>query len=92
MVDVARRNYPERTGRNGKVIPASYECRYLYEGREIAWYDSKTDCLYLRTDCIGCDFKKSVYDRAVSCKFQDGYKYLFDMLGADKTARMSEYT
>lgn len=96
MIQVKRIDHPEWTGKNrfGKTVtrPASHECIYRYEGREIARYTSRNDCLMLRTDYIGCDFDKSIFERATSCEYADAYKYLFGMLGVDETSHMSEYT
>lgn len=97
FIDVRRKDYPPMVAknRNGDVmytIPARHECRYIHNGKEIAHYDSQDDCLYLRTDCIGSDFKKSEYDRALSCELKDAYKYLFDMLGIDRNSKISEYS
>ena len=97
MIEVKRTDYQQkviRNKRNGKerIIPAHYECRYLCNGKEIAYYDSRDDVLYLKTDLIGHDFKRSEYDRAMACKYSEAYRHLFQMLGADKTTRMSEYT
>lgn len=95
-IEVRRTDYPERTirYRNGRTRKeaARYECRYLYEGKEIALYYSDYDTLYLKTDLIGHDFKKPEYERALSCKYKDAYATLFEMLGVDKTSLLSEYT
>ena len=92
MIEVKRHEYPERTKRDGTIIPAHYECCYYNEGkRQIAYYRSKDDTLYLNTDCIGNDWKKTEYERALNCSLKEDYKYLFDMLGADKTTKMSEF-
>lgn len=92
MVEVKRRDYPQRMGRNGKEIPASFECKYIAGGKVIAYYESKQDTLYLKTDYIGTDWSKSPYERALSCERKEEYKYLFNMLGADNTSKISEYT
>ncbi len=96
MVEVKRTNYPARTikyrsGRE-KYLPEWHECRYLHNGREIATYNSNDDILYCKTDLIGHDFKRSVYDRATTCKLKDAFCYLFAMLGVDETSSISEYT
>lgn len=92
MIQVNRKNYPERTDRNGKMIPAEYTCSYRYEGKEIAKYYSREDILYLRSDYILCDFSKSHFERATTGEYAEAYKYLFGMLGVDETSNMSEYT
>ena len=97
MIEVKRADYPERvrhhrkTGAVLSVIPAHYECSYHYNGREIARYMSINDCLMLKTDYIGHDFKRSTYDRALSCEYKDAYAELFFMLNVDKTSKISEY-
>ena len=95
MIEVTRTNYPRRTFRvHGREVveEARHECRYFYKGQEIAFYTSKWDCLYLKTDLIGNNFKLSAYERALSCKIKEAYRYLFDMIGADQTSKISEYT
>lgn len=92
FVDVKRTNYPERTNRRGELIPAEYECSYRHDGKEIAHYYSRRDILYLRTDYIGSDFTKTAYQRALTCKYAEAYRYLFGMLGVDETSTISEYT
>ena len=95
MIEVRRRDYPAQTYRlHGHEFSenARYECRYFHQGREIARYDSKTDCLYLKTDLIGHDFKKTKYDRALRCQTKEAYSYLFDMLGIDRDSNLGEYT
>lgn len=98
MITVKRNNHPAReirsrhTGEVIRTIPEHYECGYFYEGREIARYWSQDDCLCLRTEYIGCDFKRSAYDRAVSSeKYGEAYQYLFAMLNVDRTSNISEY-
>ena len=98
FIEVKRNNYPERvrtsrhTGKVLSVTPAFHVCGYFHNGREIAKYDSRDDCLYLRTDYIGCDFSRSAYDRAVSSeRFGEAYRYLFAMLNVDQTSTISEY-
>ena len=97
MIEVKRTNFAKRelhdnrTGKVMRVVPEFYECRYYHNGREIAWYNSKDDCIYLKTRLIGTDFKKTPYERALSCPMKDVYAYLFEMLGADATSKMSEY-
>ena len=61
MVSVRRKDFKEIRLKNGKVIPKCYECRYYSDGKEIAWYTSKDDTIFLRTDYIGTDFSKSEY-------------------------------
>ena len=46
----------------------------------------------LLTDLIGPDFKKSVYERAVTCKYKEAYIELFQMLGIDRTSHLTEYS
>lgn len=91
-ITVERTDYPAIHPKNRPSIPAHYESRYICEGREIATYDSLRDVLYCRTDYIGRDFKRSVYERAVSCPRKEQYIYLFDMLGVNETSDLSEYT
>lgn len=94
MIEVKRHDvkafYGKRTGK--LLMPAHYECRYYHKGMEIAWYNSLSDTLYLKTDLIGHDFKMPCYERALTSKYKEVYRYLFDMLGTDKACKLSEYT
>ena len=92
MIQVNRKNYPERVGRGGKIIPAEHACSYRYQGKEIAKYYSRDDILYLRSDYIVCDFSKTRFERATTGAYAEAYKYLFGMLGVDETSNLSEYT
>ena len=97
MITVKRTDYEAKTFRNKRtgrtrLVPSHYECRYIYDGKEIAFYESRDDVLYLKTDYIGSDFKRSEYDRALTSKYSEAYSYLFQMLNCDSTTRMSEYT
>ena len=85
-IEVKRKDYKRRNGYE------CYECRYFYNGKEIAWYTSADDTLYLKTDYIGMNFKKPEYVRACECKYSEAYKYLFEMLSVDSTSKLSEYT
>ena len=69
----------------------TYVCYYYHNGREIAYYDSKRDCLNLRTEFIEREWKKPVYDRAMNGRYKEAYEELFAMLNADQTSTMSEY-
>lgn len=91
-IEVKRQDYPARTDRAGNTIPAHFECYYMADGKQIAHYTSRNDTLYLRTDYIGTEWSKSPYERALECSHREDYKYLFAMLGADGTTKMSEYT
>ena len=75
MIQVKRIDHPEWTGKNrfGKTEtrPASHECIYRYEGREIARYTSRNDCLMLRTDYIGCDFNELQIRRRLQIPLRD---------------------
>ena len=98
MIEVKRTDHQEivrrsrKTGEVIEVIPARYECSYRYNGREIAHYYSRDDTMALMTDLIGHDFKKSVYERAITCKHKDAYIELFQMLGIDRTTHLTEYS
>lgn len=96
MVDVYRKDYPAKVRklRNGgeQTIPAWYSCVYKCGNKQIAYYDSRDDVLYCKTDYIGHDFSKSVYERATTCKMKDVFKYLFFMLNVDKESILSEFT
>lgn len=95
MIDVKRVDYPERVFhlRNGKekVRPASYEVRYFYNGKEIAWYYSTDDVLYLKTCYLERDWNKTVYERAISGSMAEIFEYLFDMLKVTRESCLSEY-
>lgn len=101
MIDVERREYPEKTfyphGRE-MVFPAYYVCDYRYHGRKIAYYDSRHDCIYLNSDFVTLQedgtrkTRGRTYDKAMSCKYAEAYKELFAMIGADETTDMNEYS
>lgn len=95
MIEVKHYDNKERVYKSGKVIPASYHCYYYFthNGKklEIAWYDSKDDILLLNSLYIHKDFSMKEYDRALVGRFKEAYEYLFQMLGVDKTTKMSEY-
>lgn len=92
MIEVKRSDHPAKTLRNGEIRPAFYECHYYHNGKQIAWYDSKQDVIYLRTDFIGTNFKETPYTRALKCPMSDAYKYLFEMLNVDEKTKISEFT
>ena len=96
---VKRNDYKEHIFR-GIVRPAYYECEYFFEGRKIAFYDSRDDTLYLNSDFIDRDKEgkrdrarrdETAYNRALSCKIAEAYKELFAMLGCDSETHFSEY-
>ena len=91
MIKVKRTDY--KVTKNG-VVNKGHECRYTYNDREIAWANEINDnfMLYLKTDYIGSDFRKSAYERATTCKYKDAYKELFELLGVDENCNVSEYT
>lgn len=97
MITVERKDFPardiknKRTGEVIKTIPARYTCRYYHQGREIAFYESDFDCLYLKTDLILRDFSKPIHYRALNGKCKEVFAYLFDMLNVDETSRLSEF-
>lgn len=103
MIEVKRTEYPERVihYRGGRIppktVPAHYVCYYKFGGRQIAYYDSRDDCIYLNSriiDRLADGTRKregKVYDRALRCGMAEAYKELFEMLGADEKTRMSEY-
>lgn len=91
MITVKRVDYKAVYDRRGKEIkPDRYECRYYSAGKELAWYDSYEDVLYLNSRYIDRSHKKD-FDKAVNGKYAEEYKYLFAMLKVDGTSRMSEY-
>lgn len=77
--------------RREKTIPAFYECYYYHDGKEIAWYNSKNDTLYLKTRLISKDRSLNYYNRALAGDYHEAYAYLFNMLGVDETSTMTEY-
>ena len=95
MIQVKRYDYEEKTihYKDGRVrvIPKHHECYYYYNGVEIATYESKDDVLYLKTKYIERNRNKSDYERALNGTYKEAYQYLFNMLGVDKTSRLSEY-
>lgn len=92
MIDVRRYDHKEATNkRTGAVTLPWYECYYYYNRKELAWYDSREDILRLNSNYLSKD-KATEYERALkSERFSGAYKYLFDMLNADKETNMSEY-
>lgn len=87
IIQVKRYEYPATKRR-----PACFECHYYSGGREIAWYHSFNDRLYIKTDLIGHDFKKPAFTRALTSPYKREYEYLFNMLGVDETTVLNEYT
>ena len=64
----------------GKFIPASFDI-YFKEGRsEIAWYNSRLNTLFFKTDYIAhktkSDFLKSYPERIIGSKFEAAYRSL----------------
>ena len=97
MIEVKRFDYPardvkRRDGKIVKTIPARYTVRYHYQGKEIAFYESQHDVLYLRSELTLHDWSQTLYKRALAGKYKEVFGYLFDMLGVDETTRLSEYT
>lgn len=98
MITVQRTDYKERTitnRRTGKVIktiPAHYECRYLCDGKEIAWYDSKDNVVYLRTDYLAKPFSAPYEERMKNSKYVAMWNELIEFLNINKDTRLSEYT
>lgn len=101
MIKVKREDYPAHTFR-GVKYPARFTCRYFFEGREIANYDSKDDIIYLNSDLLDtlkdgtrnrdrARWDKPKFERALDCKYADAFKELFEMLGADETTQFSEF-
>ena len=86
MIEVRRTNYPGRLYHSGH-----YTVDYFHDRKKIAFYDSRSDTLYLRTELIGSDFKRSAYERAKTCESKDVYEYLFAMLNVDETTKISEF-
>lgn len=95
MIDVKREDYPELNFKG--VIPAHYKCIYRYNGRKIAFYNSREDCLYLNSDYIdrrkdgARDRSGATYTRAMNCKLAEAYEELFAMLGVDEKTHLSEF-
>ena len=95
IITVIRDDYPKRTVRlhgNEKIIPAWYECRYFWDGQEIAWYNSRDDVLYLKTKYLMPDFKKSMIERMKGSSTPEMWQDLVTFLKIDKNTKMSEYT
>lgn len=86
-----RNEYPERTVhyKNGgtKFIPAHYEIHYIADdGKEIAWYRSKDDVIYLKTAYISKEFKKAYSERIIGSRYEKEYEKLIK-----KYSKVSEY-
>lgn len=97
MINTVDKHYDEIVVRNkkGAVIrrtPEHDETWYFCENREIAYYDSLRDLIYLRTEYILKDFSQSTYNRALSGAYKEMYAELFSMLGVDEKTQLSEYS
>lgn len=92
MIKTKRFDYEERYNKMGKLIhPKFYECFYYWNGREIAFYDSRKGILYLNTKLLNKDFKLSYFERMNDTKFKEGFDELIDLLGINKDTKLSEF-
>lgn len=95
MVDVIRKDYPAKTWidkrGNEHYKPAHYFCDYVYRGREIAYYCSTDDVLYLNSECIDKNYKDKTFNRALNGSYSSAYKYLFELLKVDENTTISEF-
>lgn len=90
MITTKRFDYKEKQPRN-KVIPASYKIYYFWNGKKIAEFNSKDNILYLNTQMLGNDFKKSYTERMKESKYKEAFEELVDSLSLDRAAKLSEF-
>lgn len=68
-----------------------YECYYRWNGKEIAWYNSKEDVVYLKDSMLSGNYKKSYFERMKESKFPEAFKELVEFLSIDENTKLSEY-
>ena len=94
-ITVKRRDYPERvrTLRSGRtrVIPAHYECTYYWKGKEIAYYVSREDVVYLKTDYLGRGKGLSYFERMKTSEDPEMWADLVQFLKINSDTKLSEY-
>lgn len=80
-----RYDHKARTGRTGRYIPESFEIYFEQDGKEIAWYNSRENTLFLKTDYIAhkskADFAKPYEVRIVGSKYENQFKELIEKYG-----------
>jgi hypothetical protein len=90
MITTKRFDYKEKKYRN-KVVPAFYEIYYFWNGKNIAWFSSKDNTLYLNARMLGNDFKKSYFERMNESKYKEAFEELVNFLSLDRASKLSEF-
>ena len=94
-ITVKRHDYPERIRhlRNGstKVIPAYYECIYYWNDKEIAYYVSREDVVYLKTDYLGRGKDLRYFGRMKASNDPGMWADLVQFLKINSDTKLSEY-
>ena len=93
-ITVKRYDYPERTRRyrNGEThtIPAFFESYYFWNGKEIAYYNSRNDTLFLSTARLGRS-REDYFERMKKAPKPEMWADLTEFLGITENTRLSEY-
>lgn len=90
MITTKRFDYKEKKYRN-KVVPAFYEIYYFWNGKNIAWFSSKGNTLYLNTRMLGNDFKKSYFERMNESKYKEAFEELIEFIHIKEETKLSEF-
>ena len=94
-ITVKRHDYPERIRhlRNGstRIIPACYECVYYWNGKEIAYYASREDVVYLKTDYLGRGENLSYFERMRASEDPEMWADLVQFLKINSGTKLRGY-
>ena len=90
MITTKRFDYKEKKYRN-KVVPAFYEIYYFWNGKNIAWFSSKYNTLYLNTRMLGNDFEKSYFERMNESKYKEAFEELIEFIHINEETKSSEF-
>ena len=90
MITTKRFDYKEKKYRN-KVVPAFYEIYYFWNGKNIAWFSSKCNTLYLNTRMLGNDFEKSYFERMNESKYKEAFEELIEFIHIKEETKLSEF-
>ena len=88
MITTKRFDYKEKKYRN-KVVPAFYEIYYFWNGKNIAWFSSKDNTLYLNTRMLGNDFEKSYFERMNESKYKEAFEELIEFIHIKEETKLS---
>ena len=90
MITTTRFDNNEKKFRN-KVVPASYEIYYFWNGKQIALFNSEDDTLYLNAWMLGNDFKKSYFERMNESKYKEAFEELIEFIPIEEETKLSEF-